>query len=146
MVQIAEIDSGFRTIVEHMDSKGITAMLTERSGEDVQVGDYRVTRTRGYIADRPKHFYSVYYQDKKLYEGIALATTAKRVVEALIDWNDERVQEALSNDNQYASMLFETVMYKDKAQRTDSDVAWAKYSRAQGKLEQIKNNILHQNH
>lgn len=146
MVQIAEIDSGFRTIVEHMNPKALTAMLTERKGEDVQVGAYRVTRTRGTFVDKQKHFYTVYCENKKLYEGIALATTAKRVVEALIDCNESNVQKHLDADNQYASILFETVMYKQKAERTDSDVAWAKYTNAQGKLEQIKNNILQQNH
>ena len=44
------------------------------------------------------------------------------------------------------SKLYETTMYGQKAKKYDNPVHWAKHSESQMKLEQIKREIMLQNH
>ena len=135
MVAIADLEQNIRTIIENMDTDTIASMLTSRENGTIKIGDFKVTRTK-------QNFYNVYWREQKLYEDIALAKTAKTIVESLINEDQITVKKAIDLDNQYMSKLYETTMYGQKANRTDNPVYWAKYSENQVKLEQIKSNIL----
>ena len=142
MVAIKDLERNIRTIIENMDTDTITSMLTSRENGTITVGEFKVTRTKQDFCEKKKHFYNVYWREQKLYEDIALAKTAKTIVESLINEDQITVKKAIDLDNQYMSKLYETTMYGQKANRTDNPVYWAKYSENQVKLEQIKSNIL----
>ena len=129
-----------------MDTDTIASMLTSHENGTITVGDFKVTRTKQTFCEKQKHFYNVYYGDKKLYGDIALAKTAKVIVDGLINANKNSIKTAINLDNQYMSKLFETTSYGQKAKKYDNPVHWAKHSESQMKLEQIKREIMSQNH
>ena len=129
-----------------MDADTIASMLTSHENGTITVGDFKVTRTKQTFCEKQKHFYNVYYGDKKLYGDIALAKTAKVIVDGLINANKNSIKTAINLDNQYMSKLFETTSYGQKAKKYDNPVHWAKHSESQMKLEQIKREIMSQNH
>ncbi len=146
MVAIRDLDSKVRAIIESMDNGTIASMLTSRNNGTITVGDFKVTRTKQTFCEKQKHFYNIYYGDKKLYGDIALAKTAKVIVDGLINDNKKSIKDAVNLDNQYMSKLFETTSYGQKAKKYDNPVHWAKHSESQMKLEQIKREIMSQNH
>ena len=85
MVAIKDLETNIRTVIENMDTDTIASMLTSRDNGTITVGDFKVTRTKQNFCEKQKHFYNVYYGDKKLYGDIALAKTAKVIVEGLIN-------------------------------------------------------------
>ena len=146
MVAITDLDRKLRAIIENMDTDTIASMLTSHENGTITVGDFKVTRTKQTFCEKQKHFYNVYYGDKKLYGDIALAKTAKVIVDGLINANKNSIKNAINLDNQYMSKLFETTSYGQKAKKYDNPVHWAKHSESQMKLEQIKREIMLQNH
>ena len=146
MVAIRDLDSKVRAIIESMDNGTIASMLTSSNNGTITVGDFKVTRTKQTFCEKQKHFYNIYYGDKKLYGDIALAKTAKVIVDGLINDNKKSIKDAVNLDNQYMSKLFETTSYGQKAKKYDNPVHWAKHSESQMKLEQIKREIMSQNH
>ena len=141
MVAIKDLETNIRTVIENMDTETIASMLTSRENGTITVGEFRVTRTKQSFCERKKHFYNIYWHDKKLYEDVALASTAKTIVDALINDDNGTIKKAINLDNQYMSKLYETTMYGQKAKKYDNPVHWAKYTEGQAKLEQIKSNI-----
>ena len=145
MVAIKDLERNIRTIIENMDTDTITSMLTSRENGTITVGEFKVTRTKQTFCEKQKHFYNVYWRDKKLYEDVALPKTAKVIIDSLMNHNEHAIKSAIDLDNQYMSKLYETTMYGQKAKKNDNPVHWAKYTENQAKLEQIKSNILRQN-
>ena len=146
MVAINDLETNIRTIIENMDTETIASMLTSRENGTITIGDFRITRTKQSFCERKKHFYNIYWNGKKLYEDVALASTVKTIVDSLINDDKKTIQTAIDLDNQYMSKLYETTMYGQKAKKYDNPVHWAKHSESQMKLEQIKREIMLQNH
>jgi len=142
MVAINEIENKSRHIIENLDRRVVTSMLTERSDSGVIIGDFAVTKQLLEFAGTRKTFYTVSYKGRRLYENVALAATCKQIVEGLIDNDHRRVDRAIERDNVYGSKLYETIVHKRRAVQTDKAVHWAKATHSEAKLEQIKHEII----
>ena len=139
------IDSTARRVAENAEhdielQMALTQKVTENS---ISVGEYTIGIAKCNFAGTTKQFYTVHERDEIVEQDLGLFETALGIVKNLMLGKHSNVATLSKLDTDYTNSLYEVYMHKSRARNgINEDVALAKLSRAQDKLEDAKSKIM----
>lgn len=139
------IDSTAKRVAEKAEhdielQMALTQKVTENS---ISVGDYTIDIAKVNFAGTRKQFYTVLECGEVIEKDLGLFESALGIVKSLMLGKYNRVNSISTLDTEYTNSLYEVYMHKNRARKgINEDVALAKLSRAQEKLDDAKSKIM----